>query len=96
MDCLELWRQLRAARPWREDVKTDWATAHPRDPARFRLLLTRAGLTERQFELRKSCWDCDHIVEVTNGGGSCDLSNLQTLCCRCHKEKTAQLNRRSR
>jgi 5-methylcytosine-specific restriction endonuclease McrA len=33
-------------------------------------------------------WQADHISPVKNGGGFCDLSNLQTLCPDCHKEKT--------
>lgn len=35
-------------------------------------------------------WEADHIVPVFKGGGGCDLSNLQTLCKDCHKEKTKQ------
>ena len=30
-------------------------------------------------------WDCDHIVRVENGGGSCGIENLRTLCIPCHK-----------
>lgn len=36
-------------------------------------------------------WDLDHIVEVVDGGGMCGLDNAQTLCCSCHKKKTARL-----
>lgn len=32
-------------------------------------------------------WEADHIVEVRHGGEH-DLENLQTLCIKCHKEKT--------
>lgn len=34
-------------------------------------------------------WQADHVLPVEFGGGGCDISNLQTLCCECHKEKTA-------
>ncbi|MEO7144688.1 MAG: HNH endonuclease [Bryobacteraceae bacterium] len=40
---------------------------------------------------RSTLWDADHIVPVSEGGGECDLSNLRTLCLKCHREKTAEL-----
>ena len=33
--------------------------------------------------------ECDHIIPV-NAGGTHDADNLQTLCCECHKEKSAK------
>lgn len=45
---------------------------------------------------RKSLWDADHIVPVSEGGGECDLDNIRTLCLRCHRAATAQLRERSR
>jgi 5-methylcytosine-specific restriction protein A len=46
---------------------------------------------------RKSLWDADHITPVVEGGGECDLSNMRTLCLRCHRAQTAELRlRRSR
>lgn len=45
---------------------------------------------------RKSLWDADHIVPVVEGGGECDLSNMRTLCVRCHREQTAALRLRLR
>jgi hypothetical protein len=33
-------------------------------------------------------WDADHIIDVQNGGGSCGLENIRTLCIKCHKKKT--------
>lgn len=35
-------------------------------------------------------WEADHIIPVQHGGGACGLSNFQTLCQYCHKEKTAK------
>lgn len=49
---------------------------------------TRA-LRERGFKPRQSLWEVDHIVPLIDGGGH-DLSNLQSLCAPCHKEKTAR------
>lgn len=39
-------------------------------------------------------WQADHIVEVREGGGGRDLSNYQTLCLKCHKEKTKSTTQR--
>lgn len=49
------------------------------------------GLRPRQ---RRSLWDADHIVPVVEGGGECDLSNMRTLCLRCHRAATADLRTR--
>lgn len=45
---------------------------------------------------RRSLWDADHIVPVIEGGGECDLSNLRTLCLKCHRSATAALRSRLR
>ncbi len=45
---------------------------------------------------RRSLWDADHILPVSEGGGECDLSNLRTLCLRCHRQATAALRERRR
>lgn len=44
--------------------------------------------------LSGSWWDADHILAVEEGGGECDLSNIQTLCVPCHVQKTAEHARR--
>lgn len=56
-------------------------------------LLAQWGLRRRS---RKSLWDADHIVAVAEGGGECDLDNIQTLCLRCHRDATAKLRNRIR
>jgi 5-methylcytosine-specific restriction protein A len=45
---------------------------------------------------RKSLWDADHIVPVAEGGGECDLSNMRTLCLKCHRIHTAAFRERRR
>ena len=35
-------------------------------------------------------WDADHILAVHDGGGSCGLDNIRTLCIACHKQNTAE------
>jgi 5-methylcytosine-specific restriction protein A len=44
--------------------------------------------------LRKSLWDADHIIPVAEGGGACDLSNMRTLCLKCHRAVTGLLRQR--
>jgi 5-methylcytosine-specific restriction endonuclease McrA len=41
-------------------------------------------------------WQADHIVAVAEGGGSCGLDNLQTLCVPCHTGDTERLRARLR
>ena len=33
-------------------------------------------------------WEADHIVPVFLGGGYTGISNFQTLCPECHKQKS--------
>lgn len=33
-------------------------------------------------------WQADHILAVAEGGGSCGLENLRTLCVPCHAGKS--------
>jgi 5-methylcytosine-specific restriction enzyme A len=40
---------------------------------------------------RKTLWDADHIMPVAEGGGECDLSNMRTLCLKCHRLRTVEL-----
>lgn len=43
---------------------------------------------------RRSLWDADHVIPVAEGGGECDLSNMRTLCLRCHRRATSELAER--
>lgn len=56
------------------------------------------GLRRRQRKPagRTSLWDADHIVPVVEGGGECDLSNMRTLCLKCHRARTEELRQRLR
>ena len=40
---------------------------------------------------RSTLWEVDHTIPVVEGGGSCGLDNLRTLCWRCHKGETRKL-----
>lgn len=44
-----------------------------------------------RVSLKHSLWQMDHVKPVVEGGGSCGLDNLQSLCLRCHKVATAKL-----
>jgi 5-methylcytosine-specific restriction enzyme A len=61
------------------------------DFAARRRFLKDWGLRE---DSRKSLWDADHIVPVAEGGGQCDLTNMRTLCLKCHRTATAALRAR--
>lgn len=39
---------------------------------------------------RKSLWEADHVVPIADGGGECDLSNMRTLCLRCHRARNSK------
>jgi len=49
---------------------------------------------EKEWGIRRHLWDADHIVPVAEGGGECDLSNMRTLCLRCHRKATTELRER--
>jgi 5-methylcytosine-specific restriction endonuclease McrA len=51
---------------------------------------------EWQVRGRKTLWDADHVIPVTEGGGECELSNMRTLCLKCHRLRTAELLKRLR
>jgi 5-methylcytosine-specific restriction protein A len=64
---------------------------HSRGSQRTKLL-QHWGLRSRS---RKSLWDADHILPVSEFGGECDIDNIRTLCLRCHRAATAELRRRA-
>lgn len=41
-------------------------------------------------------WQADHVQTVAEGGGECGLSNLRTLCTKCHIDETRALHARLR
>lgn len=63
--------------------------------ARQLLLMDKAARDMQKTALgiplhRKTLWDMDHIIAVEDGGGSCGLENLRTLCWKCHQARTSQ------
>lgn len=62
------------------------------DSARRRLVARVLGL--RRYRKGQTLWEMDHIIPVVEGGGSCGLENLRTLCRWCHLGETRKLRRR--
>lgn len=98
-DCVALARELDAlARSIHPGVVAPWQRAY----VAGHMLVTgpyadrcrELGLTGSRAFLRRRLWDMDHIVPVVEGGGSCGLDNLRTLCWACHGRATAELRRR--
>lgn len=74
--------------------KYHWFVAYGRGKA-FANRLRQLAISKARWQSRsRGCWDMDHIVPVVEGGGSCGLDNLRTLCLRCHRGQTRQLRRR--
>lgn len=60
----------------------------------FNARLDELDLRNNYRSLTRRLWEMDHIVPVVEGGGSCGLDNLRTLCWKCHREATTELSRR--
>lgn len=75
------------------DTQAEWRRIRRLPAARRAGVLRDWGIRNLR---RSSLWDADHIAPVVEGGGECDLSNLRTLCLRCHRRATAELRARLR
>lgn len=71
----------------REDKETIKMYSTARWKRVRRLALVRDG-SLCQMCLAKTADLVDHITEIKDGGDPYDLSNLQSLCNRCHSIKT--------
>ncbi len=63
---------------------------------RLRRAARLKAVTQWGLRGRKSLWDADHLIPVAEGGGECDLSNMRTLCLKCHRARTSELRDRLR
>jgi 5-methylcytosine-specific restriction endonuclease McrA len=82
LDCVKLRREMRKLRS---------------ELGRQAIAARVSTLNLFNFKLGRAYWDADHIIPVWEGGGQCDLSNIQTLCLRCHHLKTlAEAKRRAK
>lgn len=55
--------------------------------------MAELGLPEYLLR-RRRYWEVDHVKAVVEGGGSCGLDNLRTLCWECHRKVTRELQLR--
>jgi 5-methylcytosine-specific restriction endonuclease McrA len=58
--------------------------------ARRKRRMTELGLPAYLLR-RRRYWEVDHVRAVVEGGGSCGLENLRTLCWECHRKVTREL-----
>jgi 5-methylcytosine-specific restriction enzyme A len=76
-----------------QDTKSIAKTALKLDLEQRNIFLKNNNISlKRKIWKRKfggGLWDADHILPVKDGGGSCGLENLRTLCISCHKLVTA-------
>ena len=71
---------------WRD---TSWPDT--KDVIKFRIQIMIKYSHGNWTPGRRSGWDADHIIPVSEGGGQCDLANYRTLCHPCHKRTTKEL-----
>jgi 5-methylcytosine-specific restriction endonuclease McrA len=85
----------------RERVDELRAPLHPRQSDHAAADMDRWRRAGRELTARydppaftDGMFQVDHITPLDKGGHPFDESNLQTLCKRCHQEKTAEQNSR--
>lgn len=99
LDTEELKRNNRAAyREFRDHYYRDrhflnWDSLQEASHAWLSKESGRAGWP-KGATLDSTLWQADHIVPVVEGGGSCGLDNLRTLCLPCHRQVTRELRGR--
>ena len=57
----------------------------------FKRICDENEIPENRRTLKRRLWEMDHIVPVAEGGGTCGLENLRTLCWKCHSAETKAL-----
>lgn len=89
--CAECLRPLARARAiycgsscrWKFHGRFFWDSARIVVMRRDRYTCQKCRRRGRRAEL-----EVDHIVEIARGGAPLEYANLQTLCRRCHRDKT--------
>ncbi len=99
LDCLALLADLKLAATREGGTKfgahvtlplIGWATNRTALPE-FQAACDAIGLPRHLRGLDRRLWEMDHTIPVVEGGGSCGLENLRTLCWACHRKETAAL-----
>lgn len=99
VDCLALLEELkllqtreaRARYGADKYVPASYAAVRPVSFPEFHERCDALGLPRHHRALGRRLWEMDHTVPVIEGGGSCGLENLRTLCWACHRKETAAL-----
>lgn len=93
-----------AARPWMAKREAHGGRANPN--TKFYQSTAWRKLRHLQLHRFPLCAECerkgvatpgkvaDHITPINEGGEPLSLENLQTLCDRCHNQKSARESRR--
>lgn len=93
LDCLATLTELQELR-WGPERRHWLADLSADAQLRFVARCDELGLPDHLRGLCRRLWEMDHTVPVVEGGGSCGIDNLRTLCWRCHKSVTAELRKR--
>lgn len=72
-------------------VPANYIALRPVSFPEFHARCDELGLPRHHRALGRRLWEMDHTVPVIEGGGSCGLENLRTLCWSCHRKATAAL-----
>lgn len=99
VDCLALLAELKALAAREAAARYGAATYVPANyialrPVGFPEFHDRCdalALPRHHRALGRRLWEMDHTIPVVEGGGSCGLENLRTLCWACHRKETAAL-----
>ncbi len=100
LDCVALLKELKDLRAacrverYGAAFGFDGDLPSDRNLDRFQARLTELALPRHLSSLSRRLWEMDHRTPVVEGGGSCGLENLRTLCWACHRLATAELARR--
>jgi 5-methylcytosine-specific restriction enzyme A len=101
LDCLALRAELEALqadeasrRYATKHVPASYAARRPVSFPRFHARCDELDLPRHLRSLDRRLWEMDHTLPVVEGGGSCGLEGLRSLCYRCHRAETAKLARR--
>jgi 5-methylcytosine-specific restriction enzyme A len=90
LDAVAVVKTVRASR---RRYRTTVTKPEPLPADLIALFAARASWPETAFRPRAHAWEADHIVPVADGGDWFAMSNLVSLCIRCHRAKTTAENK---
>lgn len=63
-------------------------------PHRWKIVFDRMASEDGWPPHHRTWWEADHIVAIAEGGGMGGIETYQTLCYKCHKNKTVDMRHR--